>query len=382
MGTARPRRQARHRSLRRPSRRGARRTRRGLVDRRRPRSGSPPCRRPATPSSFPTWPNGSPPASACRTTRWWHRLVERPTQREQKNPAHQQANVTDAFGVTGSVVDAPVLLVDDLVDSGWTMTEVGRLLRRAGVPLGPPRGARLVVLMPYSPDSTRAALLLTNRLVRSTRAPMTAREFWQLVERRRPSRPAPRRCDGDRRTQPASISTSAAPPDAARRCHGAELRTGTTPRRRRLARLGARRPLPRRHCASGSAPPARRFSWSPDPSSGSTIRASASSVPAEPEPRRSCRPSRRRTGRAARLAGRQRPRRRGRRSSDDRRARGRGSRDRGAGRGDLEGVTQRRDPSSRPRRRAVHRQPVRARRPVPRRQRRRPQQDRAMRCRG
>jgi predicted Rossmann fold nucleotide-binding protein DprA/Smf involved in DNA uptake len=34
-----------------------------------------------------------------------------------------------------------------------------------------------------SPDSTRAALLLTNRLVPLDAAPMTAREFWQLVER-------------------------------------------------------------------------------------------------------------------------------------------------------------------------------------------------------
>ncbi len=37
--------------------------------------------------------------------------------------------------------------------------------------------------MPYSPDSTRAALLLTNRLVPLDAAPMTAREFWQLIER-------------------------------------------------------------------------------------------------------------------------------------------------------------------------------------------------------
>ena len=63
------------------------------------------------------------------------RIAERPTQKEQRNSAHQQANVDGAFAVTGAVVGAPVLLVDDLVDSGWTMTEVGRLLRRAGVPL-------------------------------------------------------------------------------------------------------------------------------------------------------------------------------------------------------------------------------------------------------
>jgi predicted Rossmann fold nucleotide-binding protein DprA/Smf involved in DNA uptake len=37
--------------------------------------------------------------------------------------------------------------------------------------------------MHYSPDSTRAALLLTNRLVSLGAKPMTAREFWDLVER-------------------------------------------------------------------------------------------------------------------------------------------------------------------------------------------------------
>ena len=37
--------------------------------------------------------------------------------------------------------------------------------------------------MAYSPDSARAALLLTNRFVPLDAKPMTAREFWQLVER-------------------------------------------------------------------------------------------------------------------------------------------------------------------------------------------------------
>ncbi len=63
------------------------------------------------------------------------RLVERPEQRQMHNAAHQQANVADAFGVIGAVPNAPVLLVDDVADSGWTMTEVGRVLRRAGAPL-------------------------------------------------------------------------------------------------------------------------------------------------------------------------------------------------------------------------------------------------------
>lgn len=37
--------------------------------------------------------------------------------------------------------------------------------------------------MQYSPDSTRAALLLTNRMVSLDAKPMTAREFWQLTQR-------------------------------------------------------------------------------------------------------------------------------------------------------------------------------------------------------
>jgi ATP-dependent DNA helicase RecQ len=63
------------------------------------------------------------------------RLVERPEQRQQQNSVHQQTNVAGAFGVVGAVPDAPVLLVDDVAGSGWTITEIGRLLRRAGAPL-------------------------------------------------------------------------------------------------------------------------------------------------------------------------------------------------------------------------------------------------------
>ena len=41
--------------------------------------------------------------------------------------------------------------------------------------------------MSSPPDRVRAALLLTNRLVRLDAAPLTAREFWQLVERMDPA---------------------------------------------------------------------------------------------------------------------------------------------------------------------------------------------------
>jgi ATP-dependent DNA helicase RecQ len=56
----------------------------------------------------------------------------RPPQREQQNAAHQQRNVEGAFSVTGALPTGPVLLVDDLISSGWTLAEVGRVLRRAG----------------------------------------------------------------------------------------------------------------------------------------------------------------------------------------------------------------------------------------------------------
>lgn len=60
------------------------------------------------------------------------KIEERPAQKEQQNAVHQRQNVDGAFVIDGHVPATPVLLVDDIVDSGWTMTEVGRLLRRAG----------------------------------------------------------------------------------------------------------------------------------------------------------------------------------------------------------------------------------------------------------
>ncbi len=56
------------------------------------------------------------------------------------NSAQRVRALHDAFTVTDETagalagLDGPVLLVDDLVDSGWTMTMAARLLRRAGAP--------------------------------------------------------------------------------------------------------------------------------------------------------------------------------------------------------------------------------------------------------
>jgi ATP-dependent DNA helicase RecQ len=58
----------------------------------------------------------------------------RPTepQKTMQNSARQLENLRDAFSVTDKAQREPVLLIDDIVDSRWTMTYVGHLLRRAG----------------------------------------------------------------------------------------------------------------------------------------------------------------------------------------------------------------------------------------------------------
>ena len=53
-------------------------------------------------------------------------------QKEQQNGAHRCRNLDGVFAVDGDLPAGPVLLVDDVVDSGWTLTVVAALLRRAG----------------------------------------------------------------------------------------------------------------------------------------------------------------------------------------------------------------------------------------------------------
>jgi ATP-dependent DNA helicase RecQ len=53
-------------------------------------------------------------------------------QRLMENSAQQLRNVDDAFKVRGEAPHGPVLLVDDLVDSRWTMTVLGDVLMTAG----------------------------------------------------------------------------------------------------------------------------------------------------------------------------------------------------------------------------------------------------------
>jgi ATP-dependent DNA helicase RecQ len=49
-----------------------------------------------------------------------------------QNSAMQARNVIGTLAVKGNVLPEPVLLVDDIIDSGWTLTMAGYLLRIHG----------------------------------------------------------------------------------------------------------------------------------------------------------------------------------------------------------------------------------------------------------
>lgn len=60
---------------------------------------------------------------------------QRPEQKTQENSQRQARNLDGAFGLKDiELPEGPVLLVDDMVDSRWTFTIIGQLLREAGVP--------------------------------------------------------------------------------------------------------------------------------------------------------------------------------------------------------------------------------------------------------
>jgi ATP-dependent DNA helicase RecQ len=62
------------------------------------------------------------------------KLVDNPPQKAMENSAQQVKNLLDGFGLRAEVPSGPVLLVDDVVDSRWTFTIVGGLVRAAGCP--------------------------------------------------------------------------------------------------------------------------------------------------------------------------------------------------------------------------------------------------------
>ncbi|MEY2565999.1 MAG: ATP-dependent helicase RecQ [Actinomycetota bacterium] len=101
------------------------------------------------PEQAPTWMTYVPSADSDRVAHLAKRLAERvdlplhdvvsrtratAPQDEMDNSAQQLGNVSDAFAVTGPLPAGPVLLVDDVADSRWTLTVVGAELRAAGCP--------------------------------------------------------------------------------------------------------------------------------------------------------------------------------------------------------------------------------------------------------
>ena len=58
---------------------------------------------------------------------------EAPAQKTMANSSQQARNVAEVFSVVGRMPPGPVLLVDDIFDSRWTLTMAGYLLRRGGV---------------------------------------------------------------------------------------------------------------------------------------------------------------------------------------------------------------------------------------------------------
>ena len=53
-------------------------------------------------------------------------------QKYQQNRFHQCRNLDGAFAISPSIPNGPVLLIDDVVDSGWTFTVVAALLQLSG----------------------------------------------------------------------------------------------------------------------------------------------------------------------------------------------------------------------------------------------------------
>ena len=53
-------------------------------------------------------------------------------QKFQQNRFHQCRNLDGVFKIINTIPEGPVFLVDDVVDSGWTLTVLAALLRQAG----------------------------------------------------------------------------------------------------------------------------------------------------------------------------------------------------------------------------------------------------------
>ena len=60
------------------------------------------------------------------------KIKDNEPQKRQQNRFHQCRNLDGVFAINEQVSDQPLLLVDDVADSAWTLTVAAALLRRAG----------------------------------------------------------------------------------------------------------------------------------------------------------------------------------------------------------------------------------------------------------
>lgn len=60
------------------------------------------------------------------------KIKDNQPQKSQQNRFHQCRNLDGVFSISQAIPDGPVLLVDDVVDSGWTLTVIAVLLQQAG----------------------------------------------------------------------------------------------------------------------------------------------------------------------------------------------------------------------------------------------------------
>ena len=60
------------------------------------------------------------------------KIAENEPQKSQQNRFHQCRNLDGVFSISKLPLDGPVLLVDDVVDSSWTLTVIAALLKKAG----------------------------------------------------------------------------------------------------------------------------------------------------------------------------------------------------------------------------------------------------------
>lgn len=61
-----------------------------------------------------------------------HKVRGNEPQKFQQNRSHRNRNLDGVFSVADDLPDGPVLLVDDIVDSGWTLAVTTALLRQKG----------------------------------------------------------------------------------------------------------------------------------------------------------------------------------------------------------------------------------------------------------